>query len=309
MVRQEEAEDLHGRHVSMEELQGRLVFLGLCSSAGPEDSEGHSASSCTAFHQRMRAEVDGILQGSLRQRREKFEGKVNRLLKGDGGTANGGESTAATNGCSSPTSVAVPKLEQSSQTNLTGQVEAPNRLADAHEKAIKYAMLCSRPPEKRFVERKCRQNAFAEPPEKEEPIKKESFVLRNTLEALRQNIGNRQRQIGSLQSQIAACKEHHDFEEQSVVRHEETLRTLTGDGANVNEIHADWASKRSAEKEKLSIEHSHMKSEAKRYEVLAKSQHAFFFANRGYFSAHRAGEDSPISRWGRLPYATAAANG
>lgn len=278
----EGAEELNGRHVTAEELQGRLTIIGLCSSSVPTSSEGDCILSGAPFHQRMRTEVDSILQASLSKRRDKFEGKVNSLLKGSGGSTARGDDSTATNGSCSLASACV--LEsQSSQTNLSGQVSEPNRLADAHEKAITHAMLCARPAQKKFVERKCRQNPFAEPPEKEEPIEKESSVLKNTLEALRQNTAKRAGQIEQLKSQLAACREHVASEEEKGSTIHETLLSLKENHAHVPQMHADWVSQRSKKKEELHSDVEQAKSEAKRYQALAKQQHAFLLQTEAIF--------------------------
>merc|ERR1719235_1939115 len=224
-----------------------------------------------------------------------FEKQVTRALQSSPSSANGGGSPSSANGNTSPTQRNADCRDGECQTDVTGKVMYGNKEIDptsfavAHEKAMLAAMVCSRPRVLKFTERKNRQNAFAEPQEKEEPIRKETFTMKSSLEALREILANREKQISSLQAQVDVCEASVKRETETCKKMDDTLESLKENRANVQEVYSDLAAKRLADRDQLKAECSKMKADAKRYEALAKSQHAFFLQTEAIFQ--RTGQE------------------
>lgn len=270
---------------SAEELQARLAIRALWSpcrepaAGGPNNDD--VAPPAMTFHRHRRAEVDEVLKAGLSRRLERLERQVNCIL--ESGAKHAGQENGAheaiTNGAS-PTesatngSAIADMSETEAQTDSTGEVVPINKVPLAFEKAFKHAITCTWPQQKKFQPSR-RQKNYPDPPEKDEDIKKEAFVLRSTSQSLNQNLGSRERQIKSLKKQLEDVKQIRAEEEQKEAALDESLRLLQDD-ANVASVHGKRQLQLKQKHEQISKELERAKADAKRYEALAKQQHAFF---------------------------------
>lgn len=105
---------------------------------------------------------------------------------------------------------------------------------------------------------------------------RETIALKATLENLTQNLGSRERQIGSLQQQLATVKSICAEGAEKAKLVEASAKGLEEDPALVKQAAAQRKGRRQARVEEMTANMQRAQEQAKRYQALAQQQRAFF---------------------------------
>eukprot|EP00929_Paragymnodinium_shiwhaense_P114053 TRINITY_DN82373_c0_g1_i1.p1 TRINITY_DN82373_c0_g1~~TRINITY_DN82373_c0_g1_i1.p1 ORF type:complete len:612 (+),score=212.27 TRINITY_DN82373_c0_g1_i1:158-1993(+) len=296
-----------------EDLQARLALRALFAPYCEQDSskgraqanEDEDEASCfgpSAFHKRIAAEINEILEESSRRR-----------LNGAEKKAAAGLTSAPSNGTSSPSAARAPPAAEAApkrsvqtkdaeaQTLASSQVKT-KKLDASIQKALTKAAESSRiakpisfefEPSKMWgrdrggllsaglpTELVLKQMMFSIPQEKafdpSEDVIRESITLKQTLGSVMQSIGSREKQIAQLKSQHATVEGLVKKSEQEEQASKACLAELEKDPSKCEEVLADRIKQRRKRVERLVGNVDNLQAQAKHFQKLAQQQRAFF---------------------------------
>lgn len=286
------------------------AFCRKCGKPRPEapstPSGDDSVPATSTLHRHLRAEIDEVLKSGLSRRLRRIENSVNTLIE-SGGNGNGDagqeniEPHATING-SALHGATVSVTEAGMQTNSSGSqdywVDQGNwgdehpvtKLESTFQKAYNVAVRATwpRPVKKKYGPSR-RQTTLEEPPVKEEKLEREMATIRSTTQCVTQNLGNRDRQIANLKSQIAATQEFVQEEEDKLSELDEILR-LANDPSKLPAVHESRRRKQKQALERVEQELKDAKADAEHHRGLTKQQHAFFMQAETIYCQERGAE-------------------
>eukprot|EP00411_Alexandrium_monilatum_P041188 CAMPEP_0175405628 /NCGR_PEP_ID=MMETSP0095-20121207/39149_1 /TAXON_ID=311494 /ORGANISM="Alexandrium monilatum, Strain CCMP3105" /LENGTH=369 /DNA_ID=CAMNT_0016704469 /DNA_START=47 /DNA_END=1157 /DNA_ORIENTATION=+ len=238
-----------------EELHARLVLRAMWPTEGKngqaEAEDEGEAPGVSLLHRRLRAELNEVLEGSFKRRLARIEQKVAILC--EGGQADSKPAPVF----APPTRAAAGKPRPSVEAEVQTEEEEPvctKQLAEAQ------------PP-----------GRAADPKEEKEDLPvAEELAIKSTLETLGRSLSSRAKQISSLEGQLKVCHDILEDRTREADAGAQDLRDLLADPSKLSEAHRQRVQKRTDRVKELSDTLEKTREQAKRYQMLAHQQRAFF---------------------------------
>jgi len=260
-----------------EELHARLVLRAMWPTEGKngqaEAEDEGEAPGVSLLHRRLRAELNEVLEGSFKRRLARIEQKVAILC--EGGQADSKPAPVF----APPTRAAAGKPRPSVEAEVQTEEEEPvctKQLAEAMKVALRRAATAAMTPSKVFGPTS-RQVALPDPKEEKEDLPvAEELAIKSTLETLGRSLSSRAKQISSLEGQLKVCHDILEDRTREADAGAQDLRDLLADPSKLSEAHRQRVQKRTDRVKELSDTLEKTREQAKRYQMLAHQQRAFF---------------------------------
>lgn len=209
--------------MSAEELHARLSLRAMWSPVGGAKAESvddhHHEPGPSAFHKKFMKEIDDVLNVSLKRRLERVQKNVAPF--GDAAADAAHTNGVDTNGHSQEDKENVECVEVQTVVTCASASSSTAALEKAMGNAFKKAFVSSRPKKFHVYGASRMQLRFNDPPEKKEEPDRETVTLRQSMQCLKPNLGNRERQIKNLSGQLDTAKE---YREKSVAAEAEAMQ-------------------------------------------------------------------------------------
>lgn len=267
-------------------LRALLAPLRQTAKVGEDDDDHVYQHGPSLFHQRLVREMDAVLKEGLMRRVSRVEHHVNQLVGVDSGAASR-RSTCVPEAASETRAAEVQTL-QSCLASTQG-------VTDVLGKVYRKAAVCARASQKNYGPTRA-QTKLTDPPEKKEDLVKESFTLNSTLQALKGITVSRERQNGSLRSQLAACEAIRDETSCDADRAEQTLQEVTSDAKCIPKVFESRLEARRARVAKLRKDVAVSEGKAVEYKRAAIKQQAYLKQTSSIMSILEVGFPGVIKR-------------
>jgi len=255
------------------EVQARLALRALwppppvSGDTGVGDDIGPPAGHMSTLHRQLRAEMEDVLQASLKRRLKRIEQKVNVLCSDDGvNLTSSATSSVVVSGATLGPSVAV----------QTEDSEAAQRLITTLERSLQSAEKASRTPHKAYGPSGKQSKLHDPSDEKHDGLVAEIPCMQSTLSELDRALNSRERQIDALQSQLAFCKNMCEEKKDAAEAAKTVLKELVAHPAAPPRIHEERLCRLRQRVAELRENLDENREKATHYKELAEQQRRYY---------------------------------